>query len=283
MKKSLRVLLAEDDPADAELILRELRRAGFEPECKRVDTEAEFLASLDPELDVVLSDYTMPNFSGLRALDLVQQHQPEIPFIIISGSIGEDIAVHVMKLGADDYLLKDRLARIGQAIAHATEKGRMERERKQSEAALRESEERFRQLAENIQDVFWLTDVTKNQMLYVSPAYETIWGRSCADLYSAPWTWLDAIHPEDRERVRRAAVTKQTQGRYDEEYRIIRPDGVVRWIRDTFFPIRNQGGQMKLSNLSQRVRDILLVTKLLTVFDVYESEIEGAKSFAAKG
>lgn len=115
-------------------------------------------------------------------------------------------------------------------------------ERRRSEEALRESEERFRQLAENIREVFWLTDPAKNHMIYVSPGYEQIWGRTCGSLYAFPRSWLDAIHPEDRDRIEEASLTKQTLGNYDEEYRILRPDGSLRWIRDRAFPIRDDAG-----------------------------------------
>lgn len=115
-------------------------------------------------------------------------------------------------------------------------------ERKQAEHALRESEERFRQVTENIKDVFWMSDPEKNQILYVSPAYEEIWGRTCASLYASPRSWLDAIHPGDRDRVLAAALSKQVPGLYKEEYRIIRPDGSIRWIQDRAFPIRDVSG-----------------------------------------
>lgn len=115
-------------------------------------------------------------------------------------------------------------------------------ERKRAAEAMHFSEERFRQLAENISDVFWITDPDKNQMVYISPAYEKIWGRTCASLYDSPAAWIEAIHPEDRARVAHAAVTRQVGGTYDEVYRIVRPGGETRWIRDRAFPIRDEQG-----------------------------------------
>lgn len=127
-------------------------------------------------------------------------------------------------------------------------------EHKRAEQELRESQERFRQLVEIIGEVFWLSDPEKTQTLYVSPAYEEIWGQSCASLYASPWSWLDAIHPEDRERVRTAALTKQMAGEYCEEYRIIRPDGTVRWIRDRAFPVRDETGNVyRLAGLAEDI------------------------------
>ncbi len=111
-------------------------------------------------------------------------------------------------------------------------------EQKRAEAQRRESELRFRQVTENIHEVFWLTDPLKGEVLYVSPAYEVIWGRSAASCYASPHQWLEAIHPQDRARVLEAAQTRQITGNYDEEYRIVRPDGSVRWIRDRAFPVR---------------------------------------------
>lgn len=107
-----------------------------------------------------------------------------------------------------------------------------------------ESERRFRQLAETIREVFWLSDPAKNQVLYISPAYETIWARSCESLYASPTSWVEAIHPDDRERIWQAATTKQLAGTYDEEYRILTPDGSVRWIHDRAFPVLNDQGRI---------------------------------------
>ncbi len=115
-------------------------------------------------------------------------------------------------------------------------------ERKQAEEDLRESEQRFRQLAENINEVFWLTDPAMNKTLYVSPAYERIWGRSCESLYHASNSWLDAIHPNDRGRVHEAISNRRGNGGFAETYRIIRPDGSLRWIRDRAYPVRNEKG-----------------------------------------
>lgn len=116
-------------------------------------------------------------------------------------------------------------------------------ERKQAVEAMRESEERFRQMAENIREVFWMTDLDKKQMIYVSPAYEEIWGRTCQSLYQHPLSFVDSIHPDDRDRLV-AAINKQSAGEYDEEYRIVQPSGEERWIRDRAFPICDSEGQV---------------------------------------
>jgi PAS domain S-box-containing protein len=115
-------------------------------------------------------------------------------------------------------------------------------ERKKAERAVQESQDRFRQLTKHIREVFWMTDPAKQQMLYVSSGYERIWGRSCESLYASPQSWLDTIHPEDRARVLEAALHKQATGTYNERYRILRPDGAIRWISDRAFPIRNSSG-----------------------------------------
>lgn len=116
--------------------------------------------------------------------------------------------------------------------------------RKQAEKILRDSEERFRQLADNIREVFWMTDVAKKQMIYVSPAYREIWGRTAETLYSSPQDWVNAIHPEDRARILESALTKQISGKYNEVYRIVRPDGSIRWIQDRAFPIQDEQGKV---------------------------------------
>ncbi len=242
MPKALRVLLLEDSLLDAELILAQLREDGFEPRWKRVDSEAGFREELKPELDLILSDYQMPQFTALRALEVLRESGLAVPLIIVSGTIGEDMAVAAMKEGASDYLLKDRLGRLGQAIERVLEQSRLRRERLEAEAALRESEERFRQVVESIHEVFWMTDVEHREMLYISPGYEAIWGRSAEHLIDSPNAWVEAIHPEDRARVVEAMRTRQVSGEYDETYRIIRPDGTVRWIRDRAFPVQREDG-----------------------------------------
>src|SRR4051794_13469314 len=111
MTVPLRMLLVEDSPDDAQLIMLQIEQAGLDVECRRVDTEAAFTAALDPPPDIILSDYALPQFDGLRALRLLNRRRLDIPFILISGMVGEELAVDAIKQGASDYLMKDRLGR----------------------------------------------------------------------------------------------------------------------------------------------------------------------------
>ena len=176
-KKPLRVLLAEDNPSDAELILRELGRAGFKPNWHRVDTEESYASKLDPSLDIILSDYAMPQFSGLRALEILRQRQFDIPFIIVSGTIGEDVAVKAMQQGAADYLIKDRLARLGQAVEHALEQKRLEAERRGTEKRLREQAE----IIDRAQDAVIVRDFSDDQITFWNRGAEQMYGWSAAE------------------------------------------------------------------------------------------------------
>ena len=139
-----------------------------------------------------------------------------------------------------------RLTRdLGRLVEERTAQWKAEAEQHQATSARwRETLERFEQVVNNIAEVFWLTDVTKDQMIFISPGYERIWGRTCEDLYREPKSWVAAVHPAEREEILRRAQTEQAAGRYDVEYRILRPDGAVRWIRDRAFPVRNEQGEI---------------------------------------
>ena len=192
--KPLRVVLLEDQPADAELILHALRRAGFEINPIRVDSEPAYLSELDRAPDLILADYNLPQFDGLTALLRMKERALEIPFLLISGTIGEEVAVESIKRGADDYLLKDRLARIGPAVERALEQRRLRREMKAADLALRASEERFRALIENSADVISLVDPT-GTILFESPSVERVLGYRPDELVGT--NAFSLVHPDD--------------------------------------------------------------------------------------
>ncbi|MBS0443883.1 response regulator [Piscinibacter sp.] len=147
----LHVLHLEDSAMDHELMLAHLRRGGIEVRSLRVDSEAAFLAALQQDWDVVLSDFNLPGFSGLVALDLLRASGREIPFILVSGEIGEDTAVEAMRNGASDYLLKNNLARLVPAVLHAVEANETRHARERADRELNKSRQRLRELAQHLQ------------------------------------------------------------------------------------------------------------------------------------
>jgi signal transduction histidine kinase len=151
--KPLRVLIVEDSELDAALLLRELRRVDREPVYKRVFTAADMRKALDTESwEIIISDHSMPNFSSLQALRLVREKNPDLPFIIVSGQIGEDFAVSTMKAGANDYIMKGNLKRLGPAIERELQEAAHRTQRKKAEEGLREKEEELR-LARKMQAI----------------------------------------------------------------------------------------------------------------------------------
>ncbi|MEC4814411.1 MAG: PAS domain-containing protein [Scytonema sp. PMC 1069.18] len=158
----------------------------------------------------------MPAFSAPEALKILQSRKLDLPFIIISGTIGEETAVAAMKAGAHDYLIKGHLTRLVPAVERELREALERHKRRITEQALQESEERFRQLAENMTEmVFWMTDLGDFQTLYVSPSYESIWGYSCESVSANCRGWVETIHPLDRHRVQTAYSQKSLTGNYD--------------------------------------------------------------------
>ncbi len=158
MNRPLKVLILEDVEADAELMAHELKNAGFLPDWIRVDTENSYLTALASGPDLILSDYNLPQFDAFLALQLMQDQKLDIPFIVISGAITEDVAVEFMKRGASDYLLKDRLARLGQAVVRALEQRELREEKRRTEEALRESEEQLAYIIDFLPDATFAID-----------------------------------------------------------------------------------------------------------------------------
>ena len=139
MPTHLNLLLLEDSSNDAELMLESLREAGFTLALRHVDSKADYLRALDQPPDLILSDFTMPQFTALDALRLLQERGLDIPFIVVSGLIGEEMAVDCMRAGATDYLLKDRLGRLGHAVSQALDRKRLLEEKRQADVLIRES------------------------------------------------------------------------------------------------------------------------------------------------
>src|SRR5438067_208920 len=116
MATPLRLLILEDNPSDANLMVHALRLGGYDPVTERVETEQDYRDQLDPAVEIVLADFSLPEFNAVRAIEIMQERQLDIPVIIVSGAIGEEFAVKIMKHGASDYILKDRMGRLAQAV-----------------------------------------------------------------------------------------------------------------------------------------------------------------------
>ncbi|MEB3232322.1 MAG: EAL domain-containing protein, partial [Leptolyngbyaceae bacterium] len=279
--KAPEILIVDDTLDTLKLLSTALQDHGYETRSvPRGELALNSVHAAHP--DLILLDIIMPDKSGYEVCQILKANPKtrSIPIIFMSALHETFDKVKAFALGGVDYITKpfqmeEVLARIqiqlelsfaqGQILQlNAGLEQRVQQrtneleqanqslqneilERQQVEQTLRESEAKFRQLSEHIHEVFWLMEYSAEiqaftGMAYVSPAYETIWGRLRQDIYLNPWQWVDCIHPEDQQRVSVAFETKAVLGQFDEEYRVVRPDGSVRWIHDRGTPVYNEAG-----------------------------------------
>jgi diguanylate cyclase (GGDEF)-like protein/PAS domain S-box-containing protein len=256
VKAPVRVLLVEDNPADAELEVRELKRAGLQVEHHVVDAEQTFRGALQhfgPE--IILSDFSMPHFDGMSALGISREQCPDTPFIFVSGTLGEEYAIRALKSGATDYVLKTNLVRLPSAVERALHEARERRERLKMEAELRQTRERLAGIMDSLPDMFWSVELPSERILYVSPTCVDIFGHAPEDFLRDPRLWLHLIHADDRPAAVKAWVAMvQSDIPFDVEYRVTRPDGGVRWVNDRGNLVRDAAGAPQ--RIDGVVRDI---------------------------
>src|SRR5688500_14111061 len=191
----LRVVLVEDSPLDCELVVREITRAGFQVEYRRVQTGSQLEGALrDFSPEVILCDFSMPNFTGAEALSIVKEILPDIPFIFVSGTIGEERAVEAIKLGATDYILKDRLRRLVPAMTRALKDAEERLQHREAQAAWRETEERFRSFMQYLPGRASVADV-KGRYTYVNDNWLLAFGKRAAEVVGRTH---DEVWPPER-------------------------------------------------------------------------------------
>ena len=253
----IRVLIAEDVPTDAELAVRELKRAGLRVAHRIEDTEAGFrraVAEFAPQ--VILSDFAMPRFDGMQALDLARELAPDTPFIFVSGTLGEEYAIRALKNGATDYVLKTNLIRLPAAVERALAEAQGRAERRRTEAALAETRARLASIMETLPDVLWSATLDGERLHYVSPAARQVFGHEASVLESSPGLWVDVIHPKDKPAVTAALRAAREGESFDIEYRIVRPDGSVRWLNLRGRLVRDAAGApQRIDGIARDVTD----------------------------
>jgi PAS domain S-box-containing protein len=239
MQCPLRILSLEDDPKDTDLIQELLATEGIICEVTRVETQAAFLSSLERgEIDLILADYSLPSFDGLSALKLAMKAHPDVPFIFVSGTLGEEVAIEALKIGATDYILKTRLSRLVPSVLRALREATGEAERKRAERSLRQNEAYLAEAQRlshtgsfgwNVatREIYW-SEETFRIFEYepsMKPTVEMV---------------IERTHPSDRVLVRQTIEGAAAIGKaFDFEHRLMMPDGAVKYVRPVAHPSAN--------------------------------------------
>ncbi len=257
MNESIRVLLVEDSESDAALVVRHLEKAGFEVRWQRAETASAMRGALGSGgWDVVISDYTLPEFEAWDALDVLREAGADIPFIVVSGKIGEETAVRLMKAGAHDFLKKDSLTRLGPVVGREIAEAREHALRRRAEAALREAETRFQTLVEMAPEAILIE--TRGQLVYANAAAQRLVGASSLDqLLGHPL--LEFIPPRLHERVSHLTrlVNEDRESIAAAELLVLRVDGSTIHVEASAVPFRYEGDHGALvfaRDISERKR-----------------------------
>jgi len=235
MGGQLKVLFVEASEENVLPIVDELRRGGYDPDWKRVDTSEAMNAALEGESwDIVFSDYAAPHLSAIDALAVLTEKGLDLPFIIVSGRIGAEAAVAAVRAGAHDCIVKDNLEKLLPAVERELEDAESRRESARAEQVLRESEAKYRDLVENITDVLYVLDRT-GKATFVSFAVGFFLGYIPSEIVGRPFS--DFIHPEDRPRLKENFLKTISGQSQSNEYRVLTKSGEIRWVRASARPI----------------------------------------------
>lgn len=245
MARPLRVLLIEDNEGDAALMLRELQRGGYEPVVWRVETPDAMHHTLQQEpWDVVLADWSLPKFSALFALEILKSHGLDLPFIIVSGTIGEEAVISAMKAGAHDFVSKEHLGRLVLTIERELREADDRQARKLAETALASSEERLQLVGRATNDAVRDWDLSTNGMWW-NEGFSALFGHQVQDIEAGVESWYSRLHPDDKDRVIASCYAAINGGAaiWSEGYRFRRADGTYAEVLDRGYIVRNVRGQ----------------------------------------
>jgi PAS domain S-box-containing protein len=239
----LRILYLEDEPNDADLLHATLEAEGVSCRVIRIETQPEFVTLLQQDaFDLILADYTLPSFDGISALKIAKEMRPEVPFIFLSGTIGEEVAIEALKMGATDYVFKTRLSRILPSVQRALREAEERAERKRAEEALRASERSFRLVFDTIPGLIAI-QTAAGEVELVNRQLLRYFGKTLEELKN--WVSNDAVHPDDIARVIAGWQRSVESGLpYDDEHRIRNVDGVYRWFNVRALPLRDPEGRV---------------------------------------
>lgn len=245
MADTLRILMLEDDVNDAEIIQRLLQKDMLSCAFSLAMTKEAFLGALNHfQPDIILADNSVPQFDAKDALQIVRQRSEDIPFILVTGTVSEEFAAGIIKAGADDYVLKDRLQRLPSAIETAIKQHRVKKEKQEAMESIRRSNERFQTISRVTKDALWDWDLVSDNIWW-SENFFTLLGYDPALPVPDLDEWTSRLHPDDREKVitRLKNIKENNTISWEDELRILLPDGNHGTVLDRVYTLRDNAGK----------------------------------------